>query len=455
MRRRGAPDSPDGRPVRAGRGRARCAGAVAALGALVLAAGCGGGPAVEEPLTTTGCMVSAPAGFEDASIGQLVFGEFSNAHDEAFLGRTSAQRVSTADGTQEALARYADQSCTLGVLVGPGGAEALADVASGAPDTAWLAVSTGGHADYPDNVVTIDFDLVEPAFLAGYAAAARSETGRVAVFASYGFAHADALLEAFDAGVAQRNDDAGTDVTSFRGGAEEARTVDDTAAAGREYTSEAFDRRADVITPFASGAASGVLDAFERHDERMEVRESGDDSDSGAGADGVADAEGGAGGDSGTGGSAGSSESGSDDAGDSGGEGGAGEDSGDAGADDESDELRPSLVWYGTDGSATLGDLGDRVISSIVPNIAAGFQSTVTGWPETGFAGEIPEPDGEPFTVGELELRESEYVGSVADGGVEVIPSDGLLSQVAGLGRDYSEIRKRIEDGEIELPSTD
>jgi basic membrane protein A and related proteins len=384
--------------------RRRTTGGLLAAG-LVLFAGCGGGAPTEAPVTTTGCIVSAPAGFDDASIGQLSFGELSNAHEAGFLGATSAQRVSTAEGTRRALERYAEQGCSLSALVGPGGAEALADVADDAPDTAWLAVATGGE-DYPDNVLTIDFDLLEPAFIAGYAAAARSDTGRVAVFASRGFASGDQLLRAFDAGVEQRNVDTDSEVVSLHAGTTAARTVDDTPAAGRSYADEAVAAEADVIVPFASGAASGVLETFAAHYSSLASAPPADDP-----AEGV--------------------------------------------EDEESEPVHPTLVWYGTDGSRTLDEgLDRRVVASIVPNVAAGFQSTVAGWPETGFAGPLETASAPPRTVGGLAVRAPEYTGTVANGGVELVASDGLLSSVAGVGRDIAEVQQRIRSGEIELPDS-
>lgn len=394
----------------------RLGGAAAGVAATLLLAACGSQPKEVEPVTTTGCMVSAPAGFADRSIGQLSFGELSHAQSAGFLASTSSQRVSTLAGTEEALGRYAGGHCSLGALVGPGGAEALAAVAGRAPDTAWLAVATGG-TDYPDNVVTIDFDLREPAFIAGYAAAASSETGTVAMFVSRGFAGGDELLAAFDAGVAQRNDDTGSEVTGLREGSVSQRTVDDTAAAGRDYTEDAIEADADVIVPFASGAASGVLEVFAEHYGPT-------DEDTAGGA---------AGADSGT------------------------DEDPDEGSGEELDaEIGPTLIWYGTDGARTLdGGLGEHVIASTVPNVAAGFQSTVAGWPETGFAGEIEEPEGEERTIGDIAVRTPAYTGTMDNGGVEVVASDGLLSTVAGLSRDIAEVRDRIRAGEIDVPGSD
>lgn len=406
----------------------RCRGLAAMLAAVALLAGCGTPPAETEPLTRSGCMVSAPAGFTDDSIGQLSFGEMAHAQAAGYLASTSSQRVSTTDGTREALGRFAVESCSLGALVGPGGAEVLADVAVQAPDTAWLAVATGA-AQYPDNVVTIDFDLLEPAFITGYAAAASSTTGTVAMFVSRGFAGGEDLLRAFDAGVDQRNSDADTQVESFRQDSPAGRMVDDTADAGREYTETALEAGADVVVPFASGAASGVLEVYAEHYEDTDATgaAAGDLTDNPTGAAAAAEADP-----------------------------PAGDPTGAAANEESGEEFAPALVWYGTDGSQTLdGGLGQYVIASTVPNVAAGFQSTVVGWPATGFAGELETPSGEERTIGDVTVRAPGYTGTMANGGVEVVASDGLLSSVAGVGRDIGEVRERIAEGEITVPGTE
>lgn len=404
--------------------------AALAVPGLVMLSGCG----AEEPaapLLTSGCMVSSPAGFADRSIGQMSFGEVSNAQRSEFLGSTSTQRVDTLDDTRRALESYADRGCTLTALLGPGGAGILAEVAQDHPEQAWMAVGTGGTGaggqGFPDNVITIDFDLLEPAFIAGYIAAASSKTGVVAAYSSYGFENNRGLLTAFDAGVELYNEDSGAGegsssgegggaedgsedaapVRSHRGGQIEARTVSDTAASGLAITREAIEADADVIVPFASGAASGSLAWFQEHYFPPEP------------ADAAAEGE--------------------------------------AAPSDEptevlADEPKRTLVWYGADGSETLGRVGRYVIASIVPNIAAGFQTTIEGWPRTGFAGEIEPPGEDPEEIGELLVRSRSYRGTVENGGISMVASDVPLSGVAGVGREISEVQERIRSGDVDLP---
>ncbi|MDN6124569.1 MAG: BMP family ABC transporter substrate-binding protein, partial [Brevibacterium sp.] len=218
-----------------------------------------------EPLedATLGCMISAPAGFDDHSTGALTLAETELARAAGLFSATSSQRVSNSSATSAALQRMSDQDCALSTVVGPGGADELADHARSNPDEIFLGVASG-HQDFPDNVLSIDFDLVPPAFIAGYIAATASETGEVGALVSQGFPQAETILAAFDAGVDLYNDEADEDVDevkSYRGSAVDERTVADTREEGRAFFETAHDSDVDVVVPFGSAASMGVVTA--------------------------------------------------------------------------------------------------------------------------------------------------------------------------------------------------
>ena len=147
---------------------------------------------------TLGCMISAPAGFDDHSAGALTLAETELARSAGLFSATSSQRVTNSSATSAALTSMMDQDCALTTVLGPGGADELSDHAKSNPDDVFLGVASG-HEDFPDNVLSIDFDLVPPAFIAGYIAATASETGEVGALVSQGFPQAKKILKAFDA----------------------------------------------------------------------------------------------------------------------------------------------------------------------------------------------------------------------------------------------------------------
>lgn len=417
--------------------------------------GCGG--AVDEPtgiVRTSACAVSAPAGFADAGMGAAVLDEVRTAANEGVVDTTSSQRVSTAAQTQAALERFAADGCTLSVLVGPGGAGALSQVAADNPDRAFLAVGPGTDAGQPDNVLTVDFDLRESAYLAGYAAASATRTGTVAVSTAKGQFQGAELLAAFDEGVDARADEADGDVTVVDEGAIDVRTLDDTTSAGVEWAESATADGADVLVPFGSASPQGVAEHIgELAEEAAEADESQDDEDDEADAaagDDAADAD-----DQSTG----DRESGEDPVGTS-----------------AEDEDLPVLIWYGSDGSKTLPrPVRNQVVASIIPDVGLGMRAVLTGWP-----GEGEEPEGlvrsaepgadsaagtaggpaddsdedvreaVPELVGGLEVRARRAVGDLDNGGVAVVASDGMLGSITGLGRALADERERLDEEQDE-----
>lgn len=446
------------------------AGAAAGAAAALLA-GCGG--AAEPPVTivrTSACAVSAPSGFTDAGVGTALLEQVRLAARQGLVDTISTQRVSTPAQAQAALERFAADGCTLTALVGAGGASALDQVAGDTPDRAFLAVGTGADREHPDNVLTVDFDLRDSAFLAGFAAAHATRTGTVAVSASTGQAAGDELLRAFDEGVEAGAEQADADVRVVGAGMIESRTIEDTGAAGADWAQSALDNGADVLMPFGSASPQGVVehlaDLAQPEDEDDEGDTSGDED---AGSDpGTDDAAARAGTDSEA---LAAENSGAVDSAAADSAAGTAEpepDEDPAGTSAEEPDL-PYLLWYGSDGSTTLpGPVRDRVIASIVPRVDLGLRAVLTGWPgeggdpsalATGDGGadtdsdadsDDDQPEAMPEVVGGLEVASRRAVGDLDNGGVEMVVSDGVLSSLTGLGRALSEGRALLDEDESE-----
>lgn len=434
---------------RVARVRLGATGALLVLGLGV--SGCGG--TVDEPtgiVRTSACAVSAPAGFADAGVGATVLDEVRTAANEGVVDTTSSQRVSTAAQTQAALERFAADGCTLSVLVGPGGAGALSQVASDNPDRAFLAVGPGTDAGQPDNVLTVDFDLRESAYLAGYAAASATRTGTVAVSTAKGQFQGAELLAAFDDGVDARAAEVEGDVTVVEGGAVDVRTLDDTTSAGVEWAESATAAGADVLVPFGSASPQGVAEHIGDLALAAEDAEEPDDED----AHGPAEDEEAL---------AGAGDEGDDDR-------DAGEDPVGTSAEDED---LPVLIWYGSDGSKTLPrPVRNQVVASIIPDVGLGMRAVLTGWPGDGQepeglvrsaepgaapeAGAAADSDDDvreavPELVGGLEVRARRAVGDLDNEGVAVVASDGVLGSITGLGRALADERERRDEEQDEV----
>ncbi|MDN6527760.1 MAG: BMP family ABC transporter substrate-binding protein [Brevibacterium sp.] len=346
-----------------------------------------------EPLedATLGCMISAPAGFDDHSTGALTLAETELARAAGLFSATSSQRVSNSSATSAALQRMSDQDCALSTVVGPGGADELADHARSNPDEIFLGVASG-HQDFPDNVLSIDFDLVPPAFIAGYIAATASETGEVGALVSQGFPQAETILAAFDAGVDLYNDEADEDVDevkSYRGSAVDERTVADTREEGRAFFETAHDSDVDVVVPFGSAASMGVVTAATEKVQSLRTEEPKE-----------------------------------------GGE----------------DTILPKIIWYGTSGA-----FSDTIIATIEPNIRRGLRSMFAEWPQSKNPDEAAQASKEdPVDMGGFLVTDRHYKGAIDNGGVGIAAEDGFLSRVSDAGRSITDLRERIKSGDID-----
>ena len=373
--------------------------AFAAVGTLVLTGCSVSAPeALEEE--RLGCLVSAPAGFDDHSAGALTLEETELARGAGVFSGTSSQRVSSGSATSAALDRMNRQDCALTTVIGPGGADELADFAAAHPDDLFLGVSSGPD-DLPKNVLSMDFDLVPPAFIAGYTAATASETGKVGVVVSHGFPQSERILNAFDAGVDLYNKEKDEDLPkaeSYRpssGGAASAsgspRTIDDTRKAGKEYFERSFDADVDVLVPFGSAAAMGVVTSAE--EKRMNLTTATEAPE----------------------------------------------------GDDEGPSL-PKIVWYGT-----AGGFSKTIVASVEPNVRRGLRTMFPDWPQSKNPDEVaPAPKTGPEEIGGFRIADRHYWGTLDNGGVRIVAEDGFLSRVSDAGRGITDLRERIKSGEID-----
>ncbi|WP_248278939.1 BMP family ABC transporter substrate-binding protein [Brevibacterium sp. 'Marine'] len=373
--------------------------ALAAVGVLTLSACSVTAPeALEEE--RLGCLVSAPAGFDDHSAGALTLEETELARGAGVFSGTSSQRVSGGSATSAALDRMHGHDCALTTVIGPGGADELADFAAAHPDDLFLGVSPGTD-DLPKNVLSMDFDLVPPAYIAGFTAATASETGKVGIVVSHGFPQADRILAAFDAGVDLYNKEKDEDLPkaeSYHPSSDRAasangspRAIDDTRDAGKDYFERSFDADVDVLVPFGSAAAMGVVTSAD--EKRTDLTAATEDPESG----------------------------------------------------DDGPSL-PKVIWYGT-----AGGFSKAIVATVEPNVRRGLRTMFPDWPQSRNPDEVaPAPKTEPEEIGGFEVSERRYEGTIDNGGVRIVAEDGFLSRVSDAGRGITDLRERIKSGEID-----
>ena len=165
----------------------------------------------------TACQVTDTGGVDDRSFNQTAFKGLEDAADELGFEPQVLESQSEADFAPNIQALI-DQGCNLVVTVGFLLGDATATAAEANPDQLFAIVDndlfdTEAEEDRNfDNVAELTFATDQAAFLAGYVAAAMTETGTVGTYGGINLPTVNIFMKGFQLGIEQYNDDNGTDV---------------------------------------------------------------------------------------------------------------------------------------------------------------------------------------------------------------------------------------------------
>lgn len=224
------------------------------------------------------CMVSDENGFDDRSLNQSGKESLDRAGADFGIETVAVQSASDAD-YQSNIASLIDQECSLIIGVGSKLAPALTSAAQTNTNTKFALIDStfqaSGSTVQLQNGRPLLFNTAEAAYLAGYAAAGTSQTGKVATYGGQPVSAVQMLMEGFAKGVEKYNADNGASVQVLgwdpanpSGGSFVGDFKD--AAKGQQLTEQFLSQGADIIMPVAGDAASGALAA---------VKAAGGDSD--------------------------------------------------------------------------------------------------------------------------------------------------------------------------------
>ncbi len=267
--------------------------AVAGLAALVLTA-CGeradeGDDNTEEPADTEtsatvseeqfpdfkACMVSDSGGFDDKSFNQT---SHDGLEDAAEIYGVQTSDVESNDPSQFAdnIQSMVDEGCnqitTVGFLLGEdtlAAAKKNKNVDFAIVDFAYIDPESGDNTA-PDNLKGLTFNTGEPSFLAGYLAAAKSESGVVGTFGGLNIPTVTIFMDGFAQGVEYYNEESGAEVEvlGWNRESKEGSFTDDfeSTTKGQNLAEEMIQQGADVIFPVAGPAGLGGLQAAQDND---------------------------------------------------------------------------------------------------------------------------------------------------------------------------------------------
>jgi basic membrane protein A len=225
-------------------------------------------PTVEEPAEEVDflvCQVTDTGGIDDASFNQTAWKGVEDAQAE--LGVEGAFLESQEQADYETnIGAFIDQGCNLIITVGFLLGDATAAAATANPDQAFGIIDVD-YLDFP-NVTGHAYDTDQAAFLAGYVAAATSQTGVVGTFGGINIPPVTIFMDGFWYGVQYYNEENGADVQVL--GWDPA-TPDlglftgnfDSLEDGRAMAVTLMDQGADIIMPVAGPVGLGTAAAVQ------------------------------------------------------------------------------------------------------------------------------------------------------------------------------------------------
>lgn len=210
------------------------------------------------------CQVTDTGGVDDRSFNENAYNGLTRAADEIGFEPVVLESQSDAD-FEPNIEALLDQNCELIVTVGFLLGDATEAAAQANPDTDFAIVDYAYEQDY-DNLLGLTYATDQAAFLAGYVAAAMTETGVVGTYGGLNIPTVSIFMKGFEAGIEYHNEQKGTDVRLvgwstanddglFTGDFED-------LSKGRQTTESLLDQGADIILPVAGPVGQGSIEAI-------------------------------------------------------------------------------------------------------------------------------------------------------------------------------------------------
>lgn len=253
-------------------------GAVAAVAALSLAA-CGSAPektadaggaesgdaAVTETAKSDvkACMVSDSGGFDDKSFNQSGHEGLMLAKSELGVEVDQAESSSDADFIPN-IENMVQGGCDIIIGVGFLMADAMDEAAAQYPETKFALVDSGFNNEH-DNAKPLLFNTAEASYLAGYASAGMSQTGKVGTFLGMNLPSTAIFADGYADGVAKWNEAHSESVELL--GWDKAKQDGmatgnfEDVSKGKQFSEQLIQQGADVIMPVAGAVGNGTLAA--------------------------------------------------------------------------------------------------------------------------------------------------------------------------------------------------
>jgi len=225
-----------------------------AAAALVLSA-CGGDDAAAD---FKACQITDTGGIDDKSFNETVWNGFLRAESE--LGIEVKYLESTSESDYEPnIKAFVDEGCDIIVTVGFLLGDATEAAAQTYPDVTFGIIDYAYDVQY-DNLLGMVFATEEAGFLAGYVAAALSETGTIGTWGGINIPPVSVFMDGYLAGANYHNATKGTSVRVLGWDGSDGVFIGSFEAQdlGNSATTDMLQNGADIILPVAGPAGLGA-----------------------------------------------------------------------------------------------------------------------------------------------------------------------------------------------------
>jgi basic membrane protein A len=223
----------------------------------------GSGEGEGEAADIRGCQVTDTGGIDDRSFNETAWAGFQRA--EAELGADINFLESQSESDYEPhINAFIDQECDLIVTVGFLLGDATEAAAQANADANFAIIDYAYEEEY-DNLLGMVFATEEAGFLAGYVAAAMTETGAIGTWGGVQIPPVTSFMDGYLAGARYYNQENGADVEVLGWDGESGVFTNDFEAQdlGANVTSDLLQNGADIILPVAGPAGLGTATAID------------------------------------------------------------------------------------------------------------------------------------------------------------------------------------------------
>jgi basic membrane protein A len=230
-----------------------------AAAALVLSA-CGGDDAAAD---FKACQITDTGGIDDKSFNETVWNGFLRAQDE--LGIEVKYLESTSESDYEPnIKAFVDEGCDIIVTVGFLLGDATEAAAQAYPEVTFGIIDYAYEAQY-DNLLGMVFATEEAGFLAGYTAAALTETGTIGTWGGINIPPVSVFMDGYLAGANHHNAVKGTSVRVLGWDGSDGVFIGsfESQDLGNSATADMLQNGADIIMPVAGPAGLGAGTAIQ------------------------------------------------------------------------------------------------------------------------------------------------------------------------------------------------